>query len=41
MHDPEVYPNPDAFEPERYLKDGVLNPDVLQPETVVFGYGRR
>ncbi|TFK92043.1 cytochrome P450 [Polyporus arcularius HHB13444] len=41
MHDPRTYPNPDVFEPERYLKNGVLNPDAPNPEDVVFGYGRR
>lgn len=41
MHDPKTYPNPDVFEPERFLKNGTLNHDVLAPESVVFGYGRR
>ena len=29
------------YQPERYLKDGKLNPDVIDPESVAFGYGRR
>ncbi|KAJ8468167.1 hypothetical protein ONZ51_g9809 [Trametes cubensis] len=41
LHDPEHYPNPETFEPDRFLKDGKLNEDVLDPATVMFGYGRR
>ncbi|TFK86630.1 cytochrome P450 [Polyporus arcularius HHB13444] len=41
MHDPKTYPNPDAFDPERYLTNGVPNPNAPNPEDVVFGYGRR
>ena len=29
------------FQPERYLKDGNPNPDVIDPAVVAFGYGRR
>ena len=29
------------FQPERYLKDGKPNPDVIDPAVVAFGYGRR
>ena len=29
------------YQPERYLKDGKLNPDVMDPDSVAFGYGRR
>ena len=29
------------YQPERYLKDGKLNPDVVDPSSVVFGFGRR
>ena len=28
-------------QPERYLKDGKLNPDVRDPDSAVFGFGRR
>ncbi|PFH49130.1 hypothetical protein AMATHDRAFT_148375 [Amanita thiersii Skay4041] len=42
LRDPEMYPNPAQFQPERYLKDGRLNLDgVLDPFSVVFGFGRR
>jgi hypothetical protein len=46
LHDPQVYPEPDAFRPERFLEagpDGTLqmNKKVLDPRTVIFGYGRR
>lgn len=39
LHDPEVYPNPEEFRPERYLDDGT-NPPAPDPEAA-FGYGRR
>ncbi|RPD61615.1 O-methylsterigmatocystin oxidoreductase [Lentinus tigrinus ALCF2SS1-7] len=41
MHDPEVYDEPDAFRPERFIRDGKLDPSVRDPADYVFGYGRR
>jgi Cytochrome P450 len=41
MHDPKVFEDPMEFKPERYLKDGKLNTDLLDPMDVAFGYGRR
>ncbi|KAJ3555329.1 hypothetical protein NM688_g2639 [Phlebia brevispora] len=41
-HDPEDYPNPDTFDPERHLdEEGCIDPEVRDPHTIVFGYGRR
>ncbi|KAF7296376.1 Cytochrome P450 [Mycena chlorophos] len=37
----DAYPNPDEFNPERFLRDGKLNPKVQDPEVAVFGFGRR
>jgi cytochrome P450 len=36
-----VYPNAHVFNPGRFLKDGQINPDVKDPEQLMFGYGRR
>ena len=36
-----IYPDPEAFNPDRFLKDGALNPLVFNPEDRVFGSGRR
>src|SRR5271156_4725811 len=41
MHDPNPFKNPMVYDPERYLKDGKLNPDVLDSSDVAFGFGRR
>ena len=42
MHDPAEYPDPECFEPERYLSgNGSLNPDIRDPNTIAFGFGRR
>ena len=40
LHDPGLFNNPHEFQPERYLKDGKLNPDVRDPDSA-FGFGRR
>ncbi|KAH9944416.1 CyP450 monooxygenase [Epithele typhae] len=40
-HNPEMYPEPMTFMPERYLKDGALNPEVQDPGAFAFGFGRR
>jgi hypothetical protein len=40
LHDPDVYPEPDAFKPERFLNsDGSLREDPTL--TSVFGFGKR
>lgn len=41
LHDPRVYPSPEEFKPERWLKDGQLNPEVPDPTVAAFGFGRR
>jgi cytochrome P450 len=41
LRNEEDYPNPDAFEPERFLKDGRLNLAIREPSTMAFGFGRR
>ncbi|KAJ6580679.1 cytochrome P450 [Mycena capillaripes] len=37
----EVYPDPQKFNPERFLLDGKLNPAIRDPEVAAFGFGRR
>jgi len=41
LHNLEVFNEPMEYRPERFLKDGKLNPDVLDPSSVAFGFGRR
>lgn len=40
-HDPQDYPDPDCFNPDRFIKNGRINPDVKDPGRAVFGFGRR
>ena len=41
FRDPALYTDPDSFNPDRFLKDGKLNPLIYNPEDKVFGSGRR
>ena len=42
LHNPDDYPSPDTFLPERFLlPDGSMNQNVRDPATVAFGFGRR
>ncbi|KAI9058207.1 cytochrome P450 [Trametes sanguinea] len=41
LHDEEAYEEPEKFMPERFIRDGKLDPSVRDPATYAFGYGRR
>ncbi|KAJ3552033.1 hypothetical protein NM688_g4375 [Phlebia brevispora] len=41
LHDEEVYPDPLTFNPDRFIKDGKMNPEVRDPAAAAFGFGRR
>ncbi|KAI0085090.1 cytochrome P450 [Irpex rosettiformis] len=41
LHNPEEYPEPDKFNPDRFIKDGMINPAIRDPTTIAFGFGRR
>ena len=41
LRDPNIYPDPESFNPDRFLKDGKINPLVFNPEDRTFGAGRR
>lgn len=41
LQDPNVYPNPSEFIPERFLKNGKIDESVRSPLDIAFGFGRR
>lgn len=43
LRDGRLYADPEGFKPERYIKDGVLDPEKteLDPRGPIFGFGRR
>jgi hypothetical protein len=41
FHDRKAFNNLQEFQPERYLKDGKLKPNVRDPNCAAFGFGRR
>lgn len=42
LRNPDEFPEPHLFKPERFLtEDGRLNPNVRNPSTISFGFGRR
>ncbi|KAK1227831.1 hypothetical protein PQX77_009144 [Marasmius sp. AFHP31] len=40
LHDEEMYPDPHAFKPERWIKGGKIDPEI-RDITSAFGFGRR
>ncbi|KAI0822115.1 cytochrome P450 [Trametes gibbosa] len=40
-HDPDCYPNPEIFDPERFFKDGKCYSGARDPSSYIFGFGRR
>jgi len=41
FHDEHHYTEPYEFRPERFLRNGELDPTVLDPTRVIFGFGPR
>lgn len=42
LHDPNEYPEPDSFKPERFLdQNGQVGTHVRNPSDMAFGFGRR
>lgn len=41
LHDDKAYPEPMTYNPDRFMKDGKLDPDVQDPTLACFGFGRR
>ncbi|KAF8842506.1 cytochrome P450 [Paxillus ammoniavirescens] len=40
LHNPDVYPEPNSFKPERYFKEGKLD-DEVSTSHIGYGFGRR
>ena len=41
LHDPDTYPNPDVFDPSRYVTESGESTGVPDSFDACFGYGRR
>ncbi|KAJ8502654.1 hypothetical protein ONZ45_g11558 [Pleurotus djamor] len=41
MRDESIFPEPDAFKPERFIKDGKIDTELTEITQIVFGFGRR
>lgn len=41
FYDEKVYAEPERFNPDRFMKDGNLDPNIFDPTLAAFGFGRR
>lgn len=41
LYNEDDYPDPHVFKPERFIKDGQIDPNVRDPALIAFGFGRR
>ena len=39
--DEAVYPDPESFKPERFIKNGAIDKEIRDPRDIIFGFGRR
>jgi hypothetical protein len=41
LYSEDEYSDPSTFNPERFMKDRQLDPNIRNPTTIIFGFGRR
>ncbi|TFK25368.1 cytochrome P450 [Coprinopsis marcescibilis] len=41
LHNEKDYPDAMVYNPSRFLRNGIIDPDVLDPRRIAFGFGRR